>query len=97
MKRNSAFRYQMLVTLAAACATIVGVHQLPASEDGRATSQAEVANAPSDSSGERYEGYLFLDVDGQPMFLTGRIYRGRGFQIENPGGCDPAKEDFARC
>ncbi|MCW8984074.1 MAG: hypothetical protein OQK55_01925 [Thermoanaerobaculales bacterium] len=67
MKRNSAFRYQMLVTLAAACLTIVGVHQLPASEDGRATSQAEVANAPSDSSGERYEGYLFLDVDGRPL------------------------------
>jgi hypothetical protein len=57
----------MLVTLAAACATIVGVHQLHASEGGRTTSQAEAAKAPSESSRERFEGYLFLDVDGHPL------------------------------
>ena len=44
--------------LAAVCATVVGIPQAFAGEEGQ---------APSGSNGERFEGYLFVDVDGRPL------------------------------
>jgi len=67
MKRNSTFGFQMLVVLAVACATIAGVPHLLAGEESQAPSQAGAATAQSASSGERFEGYLFLDANGQPL------------------------------
>jgi len=44
--------------LAAACATMVGIPLAFAGEKGR---------APTDSNGERFEGYLFVNVKGNPL------------------------------
>ena len=67
MKRNSTFGFQILVVLAAACATIAGVPHLLAGEESEAPSQAGAATAQAASSGERFEGYLFLDEEGRPL------------------------------
>jgi hypothetical protein len=67
MERNSTFKYQMLVLLAAACAAIVEIPLVSGGEERQAPPQVEVVNADSVSTGVRFEGYLFLDTEGQPL------------------------------
>ena len=58
MKQNSTFGYRTLVLLAVACAAIAAASLLSAGEKSR---------APSADADERFEGYLFVDIDGQPL------------------------------
>jgi hypothetical protein len=53
--------------LALACATTTGVPLVSAGEVRQAPPQVEVVNADSVSTGVRFEGYLFLDTEGQPL------------------------------
>lgn len=67
MARNTDFMYWKRVLLTAACAMISGTSLVSAGEESRAPSQADVADTKNVSNGERFEGYLFRDVDGQPL------------------------------
>jgi hypothetical protein len=67
MERILNFTRQMRMLLAVVCATMVGMPMVSAGEEGQAPSQVEVVNASSASNGERFEGYLFKDVDGHPL------------------------------
>ena len=67
MRGQSDISLQIWVVLAATCAMMVGAPLLSAGEESRASSQAEVAKANAVSHGERFEGYLFTDVDGHPL------------------------------
>jgi hypothetical protein len=53
--------------LALACAMTTGGPQVSAGEERQAPPQVEVVNADGVSTGERFEGYLFLDTEGQPL------------------------------
>ena len=55
------------MVLAVAFATIVGIPLVSEGEEPQAPPQVEVVNADSVSTGGRFEGYLFLDVQGQPL------------------------------
>ncbi|MCK5375893.1 MAG: hypothetical protein KAJ97_02350 [Acidobacteria bacterium] len=53
--------------LVAAGAIVAGTSLVSARDEIQAPPQSEVVSATSVSDGERFEGYLFLDVDGRPL------------------------------
>ena len=67
MERILKFTRQMRMLLAVVGAMSVGFPLVSAGEETQAPSQIEVVNTTSASTGERFEGYLFKDVDGQPL------------------------------
>ena len=64
---NAKFTFLTRMLPAVACATIVGIPLVSGVEERQAPPQAEVVNTDSVSTGERFEGYLFLDTEGQPL------------------------------
>jgi len=62
---NIAFRTRVLLT--AICAPMVGIPLLFAGEENQTSSPAQAVKVPGVSNGERFEGYLFVDVDGHPL------------------------------
>ena len=64
---NAKFTFLTQMLLAVACATIVGIPLVSGVEERQAPPQVEVVNADGVSTSERFEGYLFLDTEGQPL------------------------------
>jgi len=64
---NAQFTFLTQMLLAVACATIVGIPLVSGVEERQAPPQVEVVNTDGVSTSERFEGYLFLDTEGQPL------------------------------
>lgn len=67
MEQKTNFKLLTQMLLAVASVMFMGFPTVSEGEEHQPSPQAEVVNANSVSIGERFDGYLFLDTEGQPL------------------------------